>query len=241
MSLKRRATLPAAFLFQFGPVLAYPPSLGAAALSITDGTESTLMNFYQNLSLLVLICFPSNDPAFEKTCQIFTGHSISLLPYTTEFRHNDGGLALYNNQPITVASWEGTFEVETLTSSGWMRLIDYPGKTSGHSLIGQPSGAIYLFGGVEFTSGFPLGRNIWEFKNYVWTNVGKLEAGVWKATAVQNGNTILLASLGYGHTEENQIQRIEIEDESIRNVTIIKKLESEPWPKVYLVPSDFCV
>ena len=69
----------------------------------------------------------SNDSQTHK-CDVFKGTSIKET-FSATYPHVRGGLAFYNGKPTTVGHQKELFQpgkVETLTSTGWMRLPDHP-------------------------------------------------------------------------------------------------------------------
>ena len=83
----------------------------SAALSTAGGEEA-------------LICFEMKS---NKKCELFDGTS-TVSTHEANFQHDGGKLGLYKGQPTTVGSysWEGQNKVETLSSSGWSFLGDFP-------------------------------------------------------------------------------------------------------------------
>ena len=172
------------------PRLINPVHFTSAALSIDNGDKA-------------LICFPGNDNLIARQCEVFDLFT-SASTHSTSFKHYGGKLGLYNGQPTTVGSqvepqdWENRNDwkkVETLTSSGWMALTDFPRYfrsqsknknlltriTSDHVLIGLPSGSLVLTGGLHpaWTGNagnfsFAPSHGIWLLKENDWSRIGTL-------------------------------------------------------------------
>ena len=92
----------------------------SAALTIEDGEKA-------------LICFDLNS---LKTCEIFNGTN-SIATYSVNHKHFGGKLGFYRGKPTTVGSRSGDYytgegknKVETLQSSGWSTLSDFPKRYS---------------------------------------------------------------------------------------------------------------
>ena len=89
----------------------------SAALAIENGEKA-------------LICFP-NDLRY-KDCTIFdTVTTPSIKTSATTYSHAGGGLGFYKGNPTTVGSHDaspelGAVKVETLTSTGWSTMADFP-------------------------------------------------------------------------------------------------------------------
>ena len=83
-----------------------------AALSIDNGE-------------MALICFPYDG--VDRKCEVFNSRT-SISTFQTNHRHLGGKLALYRGKPTTVGSYYGDVrnKVESLTSSGWNVLNDFP-------------------------------------------------------------------------------------------------------------------
>ena len=92
--------------------LNYQYITSSAALTVEDGKKA-------------LICFDIN--AKSKRCEVFSGTS-STPTHTAKFPHDGGKLAFYRGRPTTVGdhSYNDGRKVETLKSSGWSPLADFP-------------------------------------------------------------------------------------------------------------------
>ena len=93
----------------------------SAAISINNGEEA-------------LVCFPFDD--FYKNCEVFDSKT-SKSTFKTKYRHRGGKLGFYRGQPTTVGSeyGDGRNKVETLSSSGWRVLNDFPKYLKNHLFI----------------------------------------------------------------------------------------------------------
>ena len=144
----------------------------SAAISIENGE-------------MALLCFPY-DGEF-KNCEVFNS-TTSKPSFATRYRHRGGKLGNYRGKPTTVGSSEGNEKnkVETLTSSGWITLIDFPKRYSKnhvifyffreisyHVLMGLPSGSLLLAGGYDEND--ERQRAIWLLENDIWEPIGDLE------------------------------------------------------------------
>lgn len=84
--------------------------------------------------------------------------------------------------------------METLTSSGWFSLADFPrflkiliikiikeiifffSRTAFHSLIGLPSGSLLLAGGQRFEDNYvDIEKAIWILGNNTWRKIGEIQ------------------------------------------------------------------
>ena len=107
-----------------------------SALSVNKGTQGEITLFvYLVKTCSALICFGKN--LFNKsikTCEKFDGTNLNkstirknVATFSTEWTHTFGGLGLYNDKPTTVGCWDTKhYKTETLTSSGWTFLPDFP-------------------------------------------------------------------------------------------------------------------
>ena len=145
----------------------------SAALSIYNGTAA-------------LVCFP--DDYVQKKCEVFNSR-ISRSTFETNYRHSAGSLGLYRGKPTTVGGYGGDErnKVETLSSSGWRTLNDFPKKyfeksyislicfsfMSYHVLVGLPSGSLLLAGGEDENR--EVQTAIWLLENDIWKEIGDLE------------------------------------------------------------------
>ena len=75
-----------------------------------------------------LICFPADDET--KKCEVFDpATSSSSSTHSSIFPHYGGMLGLYKGQATTVGNdgfGNDTNKVETISSSGWSSLPDFP-------------------------------------------------------------------------------------------------------------------
>ena len=101
-----------------------PISWRSAALSIKNGENA-------------LICFP--DDYSSRRCEVYDS-KIVMSTYETNYPHQGGKLALYRGKPTTVgsSSGDGSNTSETLSSSGWRRLTDFPKKYFKKVILGDP-------------------------------------------------------------------------------------------------------
>ena len=86
-------------------------SSGSAALTLDDGIKG-------------LICFDRDD---YNRCEDFDGE-FSTEIFSSNYCHWGGGLGFYEGKPTTVGAdyGYGKNKVETLGSSGWITLTDFP-------------------------------------------------------------------------------------------------------------------
>ena len=86
----------------------------SAALSIDNGEAA-------------LVCFPYDGTG--RKCEVFNSIT-SESTFVPNYEHAGGRLGLYRGKPTTVGSYDGVErnKVETLTSSGWRTLNDFPKK-----------------------------------------------------------------------------------------------------------------
>ena len=91
--------------------LNYQYSSISAAITVKDGREA-------------LICFESGS---YNRCEVYNGRS-SKSTFKTKFSHWGGKLGVYKDKPTTVGSYcgHGKNSVETLQSSGWSTLAEFP-------------------------------------------------------------------------------------------------------------------
>ena len=93
---------------------------GSAALTVQDGKKA-------------LICFDWDRGVNGKKCEYFDGEHSSILKnknidMESKYRHWYGKLGYYKGKPTSVGSngGSGMNEVETLDSTGWSTLTDFP-------------------------------------------------------------------------------------------------------------------
>ena len=76
------------------------------------------------LIILALICF---NYWASKSCEIFDGTRVVMSPFESAYTHENGGLALYENNPSTVGCWAKKHKkAESLSPIGWVALPDFP-------------------------------------------------------------------------------------------------------------------
>ena len=69
-----------------------------------------------------MICFGYED----KSCETFDG-TTAVTTFSATWTHALGGLGLYQNQPATVGClYAKHIKAETLSSTGWSDLPDFP-------------------------------------------------------------------------------------------------------------------
>ena len=93
----------------------------SAAISIDNGERA-------------LVCFPYDE--LNKNCEIFDSKT-SIPTFETKYQHGFGKLGNYRGKPTTVGG-DGRIDrnkVETLSSSGWRVLNDFPKKYLKKSFI----------------------------------------------------------------------------------------------------------
>jgi hypothetical protein len=138
------------------------------------------------LKFQALVCF--GDDYFgdtRKSCEIFDGSS-SAPTFAAEWSHAYGALGLFKNQPATVGCGAANHQkAETLSSTGWTALPDFPlsvfnyfedfyffRKISSHSLVGLENGAMMLLGGYDWEN-YSLQTGIWKLKEEKWIRIGE--------------------------------------------------------------------
>ena len=76
----------------------------------------------EKIKNLALICFGFRD----KSCETFDG-TTAATTFSATWTHVHGGLGMYRNQPATVGCFTAKhIKAETLSSTGWSDLPDFP-------------------------------------------------------------------------------------------------------------------
>ena len=105
--------------------------------------------------------------------------------FHSSYAHWGGKLGNYNGKPTSVGSY-GSNKVETLSSSGWSTLPDFPkrylkniflypnlaSRIYYHVLMGLPSGSLLLAGGYD---GNEYQRAIWLLESGIWSQIGNVQ------------------------------------------------------------------
>jgi hypothetical protein len=93
----------------------------------TKMAKKVKLSFYFSILLKfqALVCFGKYDDT-RKSCEIFDGSS-SAPTFAADWTHVYGALGLYKHQPATVGCEDAHHQkVETLSSTGWTALPDFP-------------------------------------------------------------------------------------------------------------------
>ncbi|CBY14985.1 unnamed protein product [Oikopleura dioica] len=189
--------------------------LGTETLSIDSGS-------------LALICFEVRD----KSCETFDG-TTAVTTFSATWTHYHGGLGMYRNHLATVGCYNARHKkAETLSSTGWSALPDFPERINSHSIVGLDNESMLLFGG--YISGEPQ-TGIWQLKNDQWNKIGELATSATGGSVFYSGRSIYY--FGYS------IQRIDLnEKEELEKVELIGKLpKSSFYPVLFSTTPDFCV
>ncbi|CAG5091543.1 Oidioi.mRNA.OKI2018_I69.PAR.g13118.t1.cds [Oikopleura dioica] len=182
---------------------------GSAAVALDGGNKA-------------LICFDYSR-GDSKNCDLFDGEQ-SLRSFKTVYQHWWAKLALYKGQATSVGSYykEGQKKVETLGTDGWTFLPDAPMATWSHTLLGLPSGALFVIGGYDEDPNIKgLTNKIWKLKDNVWFEAGKMEKSISKGSAILTENSIFVFPGDDSGSDEHPIQRIDLEDEAVASTTVI--------------------
>ncbi|CBY12471.1 unnamed protein product, partial [Oikopleura dioica] len=189
--------------------------LGSETLSIDSGS-------------LALICFEVRD----KSCETFDG-TTAAMTFSATWTHYHGGLGMYRNHPATVGCYNARHKkAETLSSTGWSALPDFPERINSHSIVGLDNESMLLFGG--YISGEPQ-TGIWQLKNDQWNKIGELATSATAGSVFYSGRSIYY--FGYS------IQRIDLNaKEELEKVELIGKLpKSSSYPVLFATTPDYCV
>ncbi|CBY15163.1 unnamed protein product [Oikopleura dioica] len=182
-----------------------------------------------NSGSLALICFG----VFDNSCETFDG-TTAATTFSATWTHALGGLGMYQNQPATVGCWNAKHKkAETLSSTGWSALPDFPKRIYEHSIVGLDNESMLLFGGV-ISGNWQTG--IWRLKNDQWNKIGELAKSASHGSAFYSGRSIY-------YFRFNSIQRIDLNaKEELEKVELIgKPPKSSPYPVLFATTPDFCV
>ncbi|CBY14684.1 unnamed protein product [Oikopleura dioica] len=199
----------------------------SARLNEDRGYSSEALSI--NSGSLALICFGYND----KSCETFDG-TTAATTFSATWTHYYGGLGMYRNQPATVGCFTAKhIKAETLSSTGWSDLPDFPMRIYSHSIVGLDNESMLLFGG-QISGQSPTG--IWQLKNDQWNKIGQLAKSASYGSAFYSGRSIYY--FGY-----SSIQRIDLNaEEELEKVEFIgKPPKSSFHPVLFATTPDYCV
>ncbi|CBY15735.1 unnamed protein product [Oikopleura dioica] len=182
-----------------------------------------------NYGSLALICFGYDD----NSCETFDG-TTAVTTFSATWTHDHGGLGIYQNQPATVGCSNARHKrAETLSSTGWSTLPDFPKRINSHSIVGLDNESMLLFGG-GISGNWQTG--IWQLKNDQWNKIGELAKSASLGSAFYSGRSIY-------YFEIFSIQRIDLNaKEELEKVELIgEPPKRSSYPVLFATTPDYCV